>query len=178
MSTILAKAQEDSILMRIRTNFGVWQQMIEKQTRPSAQLFHYAWGENYQEEGWYKNPLQQGVKFLFEKCIIHEKVELGTLVNYENFAMSGDWFITSDYYFDTDGKLYFVFWRMNTFQAEEDVTVEKRLYFDSEGQLIRKLKSVFKMNTREESNVSYNDHNVDYALRLREMNFYSFWKSN
>lgn len=64
---------------------------------------------------------------------------------------------------------------MNTFQADEPLTIEKRLYFNSEGELIRNLKSTFKMNTKDESTAGYADRDVEYELQLNKMDFYSKW---
>ena len=90
--------------------------------------------------------------------------------------MSGDWNIVVEYYFDRTDKLHFIFWRMNTFQAEEPLTIEKRLYFNSEGEQIRSLKSIYKMNSRDESTAEFADRQVEYELQLNKMGFYDFWK--
>lgn len=91
--------------------------------------------------------------------------------------MSGDWYIAVDYYFDTYKKLYFIFWRMNTFQADEPLTIEKRLYLNSEGELIRELKSKYKMNSKTASTAGFADRDVEYELQLNKMNFYGKWRT-
>ena len=64
---------------------------------------------------------------------------------------------------------------MNTFYADEPLTVEKRLYFDSNGSIIRELKSVYKMNTKEKIDVSFMDQEVLYVLTLNDLVFYNYW---
>ena len=176
LNCLLGTAQEDPVILKIRENFQTWQPIIESELYSSTQLFHYAWGKNYQENEWYTNEQDSEDKFLFQQAYIIEKPDLGTYVYYDNFSMSGDWYIAIDYYFDTSNKLYFVFWRMNTFHAEEPLTVEKRLYFNSDGELIRNLTSTFKMNTSEKLNVEFADQDVDYELQLNKMDFYPKWK--
>ncbi|WP_422359458.1 hypothetical protein [Reichenbachiella sp.] len=170
--------QTEKIISEIRGNFKNWQPIIESEIKGSTQLFHYAWGENYQEEEWYSNELGTKDKFLFQKATVIENSNLGTLVYYDNYAISGDWYIAVDFYFDTNNKLYFVFWRMNTFQASEPLTIEKRLYFNPQGEMIRNLKSTYKMNTKEESTSGFADREVEYELQLDKMDFYNKWKAN
>lgn len=173
---LVAFGQEDKVIGEIRENFQKWQPIIEDELKGSTQLFHYVWGENYQEGEWYTKEQTDEDKFLFQKATLIEKPNLGTFVYYDNYAMSGDWYIAVEYYFDTKDKLYFVFWRMNTYQADEPLTAEKRLYFNSEGELIRDLQSTFKMNTKDETTAGFADRDVEYKLQLQKMGFYGKWK--
>ena len=66
----------------------------------------------------------------------------------------------------------------NTFQAEKPLTVEKRLYFNADGELIKELQSTYKMNSKEKSTASFADREVAYNLQLNKMEFYDFWKGN
>ena len=175
--SLSAFGQEDKTILEIRENFNKWQPKIEAKLKVADQLYHYAWGENYQNDEWYANELNTDDKFLFQKVSVIEDSNLGTFVYYDYYSMSGDWYIAIDYYFDIDGKLYFVFWRMNTFQADEDLTVEKRVYINTEGELIRNLKSVYKMNTKNKSTAGFADQDVEYELQLNKMDFYELWKS-
>lgn len=172
---LVSFGQKSQTIAEIRKNFQTWQPIIENELDSSNQLFHYAWGENYQEDAWYSNEQTSEDKFLYQKVRLLEKSNLGTFVYYDNYSMSGDWYIAIDYYFDTDNKLYFVFWRMNTFQADEPLTIEKRLYFNSDGELIRNLESVYKMNTKDESTAGFADRDVEYELQLNKMDFYGKW---
>jgi hypothetical protein len=114
---------------------------------------------------------------LSEMSLILDKENLGSFLYTEKFSLAGDWFVAIDYYFDNKGKLYFIFWRMNSFHAEEPVTVEKRLYFDQHGEKIRDLISVFKMNTNEKKDISYLDMEVEYKMDIKEFEVYDRLKS-
>lgn len=65
---------------------------------------------------------------------------------------------------------------MNTFYAEIALTVEKRLYFNNAGRLLREIKSVYKMNTQEKVDLSFMDKPVDYKLNLSELEVYKYWR--
>ncbi|MEP0043287.1 MAG: hypothetical protein ABJE80_10600 [Reichenbachiella sp.] len=175
LNCLMGRTQENPEILQIRENFQIWQPIIESELNGSTQLFHYAWGESYQEDEWYTNEQASEGKFLFQKVRLIEKSNLGTFVYYDNYSMSGDWYIAVDYYFDTNDKLYFVYWRMNTYQADEPLTIEKRLYFNSEGELIRNLKSTYKMNTKDGSTAGFADRDIEYELQLNKMDFYGKW---
>lgn len=169
--------QEDSIILEIRKNFNTWQPIINEELKVCDRLFNYRWGENYQFNEWFDTQLTNYTLTLSDMALIIEKEDLGTFLYMEKFSLAGDWFIAIDYCFDTNGKLYFIFWRMNTFQADEPVTVEKRLYFDQHGEKIRSLVSVFKMNTNEEENISFSDREVEYKIDIREFEIFDNLKS-
>ncbi|MDD2565187.1 MAG: hypothetical protein PHU27_13320, partial [Salinivirgaceae bacterium] len=132
-------------------------------------------GENYQFDKWTDKELDDDTLTLSEAVSIIQEKALGFFVYVDTYSFSGDWYVATAYYYDKDEKLYFVFWRMNTFYAEEPLTVEKRLYFDSQGQLIRDLKSVYKMNTKEKIDIEFMDREVNYDLTLSDMDFYKHW---
>lgn len=171
-------AQADSIIAKIKDDFQKWQPIIDNGFENCDKLHNYAWGENYQYDKWTDKKLDDDTLTLSKAVSIIEQKDLGFFVYVDTYSFSGDWYVATDYYYDKAGQLYFVFWRMNTFYAEEPLTVEKRLYFDSQGQLIRDLKSVFKMNTKEKIDISFMDRDVDYKMDLKEMDFYKFWKND
>lgn len=168
-------AQEDAIIKKIRDDFQKWQPIIDNGIDNCDKLYNYTWGENYQFDKWTDKKLNDDTLTLSEAVSIIEQKDLGFFVYVDSYSFSGDWYVATDYYYDKDGQLYFVFWRMNTFYAEEPLTVEKRLYFNSQGQLIRDLKSVFKMNTKEKIDIGFMDREVEYDLTLRDMDFYKHW---
>ncbi|MFL1895948.1 hypothetical protein ACJRPK_09615 [Aquimarina sp. 2-A2] len=134
-------------------------------------------GEHYRNDEWCSSETYDEDKLLCQIASVIEDINLGTYVHYDNYSISGDWLISSDYYFNKDNKLYFVFWRMNTYQAEETLTVEKRLYFNFDGEPIRTFQTKYKMNTISKSNASFADQNVEYESRLNRMGFYNTWKN-
>lgn len=168
-------SQTDSIITKIKDDFQKWQPIIDKDFDSCDKLYNYAWGVNYQFDKWIDKKLNDDTLTLSKSVSIIEQKDLGFYVNVDTHSFSGDWHVATDYYYNKKEQLYFVFWRMNTFYAEEPLTVEKRLYFDSQGQLIRDLKSVFKMNTEEEIDMDFMDKEVYYQLTLSDMDFYSYW---
>ncbi|NOZ47318.1 MAG: hypothetical protein GXO79_11140 [Chlorobi bacterium] len=169
-------SQEDSIITEIRSDFQKWQSIIDKEFDNSDKFYNYVWGENYQFDNWFDIKIDNDSLTLSEAVSIIDKKDLGYFVYVDYYSFSGDWYIAVDYYYNKEGQLYFIFWRMNTFYAEEPLTVEKRLYFDNTGQLIRDLKFVYKMNTKEKIDISFMDREVDYKLSLTDMDFYKYWK--
>jgi hypothetical protein len=165
-------AQENRTISEIKDRFNKWQPIIGNKLKDSEKLFHYAWGENYQCDKWARNKIDNDTLTLQELISIIKEKELGTLIYNEVYSFSGDWYIAIEYYYDLNNKLYFIFWKMNTFQAEEPLTVEKRLYFDKNGIKIRALKSVYKMNTKDKTAISFMDRDVDYKLDLKDLDFY------
>jgi len=169
-------SQEDTAIREIKSVYQKWQPIIDKEFENCPKFYNYAWGKNYQIDKWFSKKLDIDSLTLSEAVSIIEKKDLGYFVYVDNYSFSGDWYIAVEYYYNKDEKLCFIFWRMNTFYAEKPLTVEKRLYFDSNGRLIRELKSVYKMNTKEKIDISYMDKEVDYELTLNEMSFYKNWK--
>ena len=169
-------SQEDSIITEIRSEFQKWQSIIDKEFDDCDKFYNYAWGENYQFDKWFDIKIDNDSLTLSEAVSIIDEKDLGYFVYVDYYSFSGDWYIAVDFFYNKEGQLYFIFWRMNTFYAEEPLTVEKRLYFDNTGQLIRDLKFVYKMNTKEKIDISFMDREVDYKLSLTDMDFYKYWK--
>lgn len=171
-------AQTDSCILRIRTDFTNWQPVIKEQIDSSNKFFNYAWGENYKFDRWSNKELGADSLTLSYKVSIIENNKFGYYVNIESYSFSGDWFVVSDYYYDINQKLYFVFWRLSTYFADEPVRVEKRLYFAANGEKIRELQKVYKMNTNEKSESNFMDQSVDYMLDFSDWSFYELWTNN
>jgi len=170
--------QEDTIIMKIRDNFQSWQPIIDKELDSCDKFYNYVWGENYQFDKWTDKKLDEDTLTLCEAVSIIEQKDFGFFVYVATYSFSGDWYVATDYYYDKDKRLYFIFWRMNTFYSEEPLTVEKRMYFNKNGDKIQELQSIYKMNTNEKRDISFKDRDVDYKLSLNEMEFYKFWKND
>jgi hypothetical protein len=171
-------SQMDSTFKIISRNFQNWQPIIEKKLNSSEKYFNYVWGDNYQFNKWSPNKLKLDSSILSETVSIIENKDLGYFIYVDCFSFSGDWYIAIDYYYNKKKQLYFIFWRMNTFIAEEPLTVEKRLYFDNNQQKIKELVAVYKMNTKEKVDLNFMDREVEYKLTLTEMDFYKYYKKN
>jgi hypothetical protein len=158
-------------IAEIKTVFSQWQPIIQSKAKDRFIIYRYASGENYEKREWSRKELKSDDKALSDKFTIIQRNN-GAYVNHEQYSFSGDWFVVSEHYYDKNGKLLFVFWKMNTFQAEEPATIEKRLYFAENGKVIRSLKDVYKLNTKQKQNVSFMDHEVEYSTVFKSLAFY------
>jgi hypothetical protein len=163
-------AGESKRIEEIQARFSTWQPIIKSEQKSAAVIYRYAWGHNFEKEEWSSKPIKSDEKRLAEKVALI-KNKIGSWVYKENSSFSGDWIIASEHYYDEEGKLFFVFWKMNTFQAEEPVTVEKRLYFDKQGKVVRNLVAVYKMNTKQETKASFMDREVAYETSFSKQDF-------
>jgi hypothetical protein len=154
----------------IQARFSTWQPIIKSEQKNAAAIYRYAWGKNFEKEEWSPTQIKSDEKRLAEKVTLI-KNKIGSWVYKEDLSFSGDWIIASEHYYDEEGKLFFVFWRMNTFQAEEPATVEKRLYFDKQGNVVRNLVAVYKMNTKQEIKASFMDRPVSYETSFSKQDF-------
>jgi hypothetical protein len=83
----------------------------------------------------------------------------------ETTSESGDWKLTEEYYFYSNGRVAFYFHSLVTFQAfdyehdqelpEGPYVVEKRFYFNEKGEPIRHLEKAFLQRTKKEVPVKY-----------------------
>jgi hypothetical protein len=131
-------SQDDTTILQIRSDFQKWQPIIDNEIDRGAKYYKYAWGKNYQFNKWVDKMHNIDSLTLSESISIIDKKDLGYLVHVNYCSFSGDWHIMVDYYYNKKELIYFVYWRMNTFYAEEPVTVEKRLYFNNTSIFIKK----------------------------------------
>lgn len=168
-----ANSQEKARIDEIKDLFSAWQPIIKAEIKKAPAVYLYTWGENYENMEWTTRELKSDQKQLSEKnSIIRNK--LGSYVLREVYSYSGDWLVISESYYDTNGNLFFVFWKMNTFQAEEPATIEKRLYFNVSGKILRSLREIYKLNTKQRQNISFTDRDVDYELEFKNLAFYDY----
>jgi hypothetical protein len=169
----LSHAEIQDTIQSIKDRFSQWQPIIKKDLPHAKTLYHYAWGQNYEQDEWSYIDIKSDDKTLSE-IIKYLKNDIGYFIYSEIHSFSGDWFITSEFYYDEKERLYSIFWRMNTFQADEPLTVEKRLYFDQKGNVIKNLVSKYKMNTQKKSEAGFYDRDVFYKFQLRDLEFFKY----
>ena len=180
-SVVFADDSHDAVIKEIRFLFSKWQPILK----------------NLQKGGVKKSKTLN----LEEERILFIESHFGYFINWEVDYQSGDHFLSGDHYYNKKGELYFVFFRFQSFHglnpkyfaldgttipsAEADptislqipVTVERRLYFDQTGKIIRELESVYHMNTKEKTHRGYifsDEHkkNMSYSYHLNELEFY------
>ncbi len=125
-------AQEDTLIAKIRLDFQKWQPIIEKELNQAQKLYHIMWGEDFMFSGWLTSEHLNDSLHLAETVTILEQKNEGFFVTTESYSLSGDWFKTFDQYYNKDGVIYFIFWRMNTFLAEEPLNLSSILNFNSD----------------------------------------------
>jgi hypothetical protein len=167
----LCFSDDSQRIAEIKEVFSQWQPIIQSKTKERFVIYRYASGANYERQEWSRKELKSDDKALSDKYTILRKGN-GAYVNREQYSFSGDWFVLSEHYYDKNGKILFVFWKMNTFQADEPATIEKRLYFADNGKVIRNLKEVYKLNTNQKQNASFMDHDVEYSTDFKSLEFF------
>ncbi len=166
-------AENLETIQKIKKGFAQWQPIINKELSDAKVLYHYTWGKYLKKNKWSSSEIKSDQKILVNK-IKYLRNKSGHFIYSENYSISGDWFINSETYYDNKNRLYFVFWNMNTFQAETPLSVERRLYFDEEGYIIRNLEQKYKMNTKEKSDSHFSDRKVQYETKIENLKFFKY----
>ena len=170
---LAAYSQEQKRIEVIKALFSDWQPIIKAEIKNAPSVYLYAWGNNYENMEWTTQETKSDQKRLSEKNSVIRK-KIGSFVLTEVYSFSGDWFVMSEKYYDKSGNLFFVFWKMNTYQADEPATVEKRLYFDESGKIVRSVQEVYKLNTKQRQDINFMDHEVDYELEFKNLAFHQY----
>jgi len=169
-------AQDSPDILNIRQQFKSWQEVLNKETLAKGiHFFHIYSGENYQNEKWViEINKQNSGSFIGEEVTLVKNDKLGMMFYISETSPSGDWYIAAEHYYWPSGRLFFVYWKLNTFQALEPMTIERRLYFSKDGNLVESLESVHKLGSKEKvDNPNYLPHDVTYWKNIREIPFYS-----
>lgn len=163
---------EDKEILEIRNQFKLWQQALQRSDISSQKFYHVYYGDYFEKEEWVDSVEAIKDGFVGEEVSVYIDSKLGISLKVIETSPSGDWSISSEHYYWPSQKLFFVFWAMNTFQAEEPVTVERRLYFNLKGEVIRRLESVYKMNSRVQiEEPDYFDRETMYWLKVDSIPF-------
>ena len=172
-------AQDSQDILRIRQQFDSWQEVLNKEALAKGEhFFHIYSGETIQNEKWViKINKQDSGAFIGEEVTLVKNDKLGMMFYILETSPSGDWVIAAEHYYWPSGELFFVYWKLNTYQAIEPMTIERRLYFSKGGNLVESLKSVYKLGTKEKvDNPDYMPHDVNSWKNIRELPFYSLLK--
>ena len=169
--------QESSEIQEIRAQFKLWQIHLKEKKLQAMKFFHIYTGDNFSIDKWVDTVDSVSDAFVGEEINIYKIKDVGSVLFIDETSPSGDWFARSEHYYWPSGKLYFVFWAMNTFNAEPPSTVERRIYFNKKGDVIRRLESVYKMNTRQKiKEPNYMDKKVIYWRALKNLPVFKDYK--
>ncbi len=190
------KAADPPRIKEIRAEYTKWQKVIKNKLKKADVLYMYYDEELYRNDEendidiesnykkyqiWLKNQIVDETKIeyeQFDKFRIITDDKLGTYINQFTTSLSGDWSIVTDYYYDKNDKLIFIYWNATTTYSETGLsTTERRLYFDENGKLIRRLEKTFDPRTKKKVNSFQEFNEVEYKIDLKEMDFYPHWKN-
>lgn len=187
-------AKDPPRIIEIRAEYTKWQKVIKTKLKKADVLYMYydnsafidneingdtlENNKNYQI--WVKNKIEDISKNYYEvydKYRIIKDDKLGTYINIYTNSLSGDWGIITDYYYDKNDKLIFIYYAASSLFGENGLALtEKRLYFDEEGNLIRNLEKTFDPDTKKPVEQHFKFNDVEYNINLKEMDFHSYWK--
>jgi len=170
-----AFAQDTPEIIKIREQFQSWQKILNKETISKGKNFYFvSFGRNYREAIWFTVLDESGDYFVWQTITLIKDDKLGLMFYSEESSPSRDWAGFSEHYYWPTGKLFFVYCKWNTFLADEASTIERRLYFNNDGKLIRFLESVYKLGTREKiPEPNYMPFDVIYWKNIKELPFYN-----
>ncbi len=167
----LSVAEDSRRYAEIKSAFSQWQAILHDRPGGVFVIHRYATGEHLEKLIWLRKETDARGHALVDTFTLFQR-DIGFYLRREQYALSTDWVITSEHYYDKKGHLYFVFWHMNTFLADEPATVERRLYFSADGKVIRHLEEIYKLGTRQKQKVSFMNRKVEYATEIKSLAFY------
>ncbi len=167
-STVSATPPEPDPIEQIR---AIYQAAKAVEARPEARLFlmKRVWKNELEPQWIMTDPLDGGEKFDAQFIGYGDGREIVSAHLLES-SPSGDWMKTTEYYFYEDGNTAFVFSSLQTFAG--NVRVERRIYLDPAGKIIRELKSVFDLSTgaeKPDDPDTYRDHPTWAIPSLNEL---------
>lgn len=166
-------SQDNQIIKDIRTQFKQWQPLLKENKIIPNIFYHQFTGDDYSDDQWLQAIQDSANSFIGEELSLYSVDSLGTVIKFSETSPSGDWFATSEHYYSKTGKLYFIFWTLNTFNAEYPCSIERRLYFNDEFEIIKKLESVYKMNTKEKiKNPNFMDIDIQIWNKIKDLPIY------
>ncbi len=156
---------------------------IKNEYKKSPKVYHYIFGKNYSESEYSIIENKSDSVFLFELIVAVKRGD-GYLIYVEMNTPSGDWFIVQENYYTKDGRLAYVHWDMNTFQASiglelQAATINKRIFYDKSGKKILERVKAYKMNSDAEivsDKFSFADREVRIQSRIEELEYYKLLK--
>lgn len=167
-------AEDSQEISKIREQFQSWQKVLNKETiAKGKKFFEISVGGNFKKAEWVTK-IKDDKDFIWSEVTLIKDAKLGTMFYIFETSPSGDWSHYADHYYWPTGELFFVYWKYRTFMADEPSRIERRLYFNKAGKLIRSLESVYKISTQEKiKNPNYMSHEVTYWKDIKALPFYN-----
>jgi hypothetical protein len=177
-------AQDPQNILEIRKQYDRWQNFLKNEKYDTKKYFEIYSGEEYQEHEWVDNfkkyqDKYEGIDYFIttELTLINDK-KIGVMFSTYETSPSGDWHVYSEHYYWPSGELFFTLWRMVTSSSihytdtGEPLTIERRLYFNKKGEIIRKLESTYGSQSKKElKNQQYLDREIKHWLTTKDFPF-------
>ena len=167
----LIYSQDIDIEKNIDCIVNNWQLLLSEMPQSKQTYYKYLVKENDKNIYWSSAEIQDNSLFLIQKIAYIKNAELGYLICYENFTVSGDWYIVQNDYYSLEGTLICTKWEMNTCKAEFPITVDKKIYFNTNGTVFSQYRNIYKFNTQENVSIKFKDVDVHYKLKISDLEF-------
>ena len=177
-------AQDTPEIIKIREQFQSWQKILSKEKiAKGKKFFQISVGKNFSKAEWIAK-LEDERDFIWSEVTFIRDEKLGSMFYIDETSPSGDWVDTAEHYYWPTGELFFVYWRLNTFHSLDStltktrpITIERRLYFNRKGEMIKFLESIYEINTKiKVTDPNYMPHDVTYWKNIKELPFYNLLK--
>jgi hypothetical protein len=174
-------AQDSSEILKIREQFNSWQKVLNKETiAKGKKFFEISVGRNFSKTEWITK-LEDDNDFIWSEVAFIKDDKLGSMFYIYETSPSGDWADAAEHYYWPTGELLFVYWKLNTFHSIDPspmnmrpITIERRLYFNKNGTMIKFLESIYFMGTKAKvTDPDYEPHEVTYWKNIKALPFYN-----
>ncbi len=182
-------SQDNQEILKIREQYKSWQKVLNKETISRGKHFFEIFLGGYSRQTKWVTKIDENDKkndnfFLCSQVTLIKDDKLGTMFYISETSPSGDWEDVAEHYYWPSGELFFVYWKLNTFVSldsqkceEQPLTIERRLYFNKAGEIIKSSESIYEMNTKKKIvNPNYMPHAVNYWSVIRALPFYNLLK--
>ncbi len=179
-------AQDSSEISKIRERYNAWQKILNKETIAKGKnFFEISMGDKFGKTKWvakiYHTVNENADVFMWSEVTFIKDAKLGSMFYIGETSPSGDWADTAEHYYWPTGELFFVHWRLNTSQSldpsstkERSITIERRLYFNKKGEMIKFLESIYEINTKiKVTEPNYMPHEVTFWKNIKILPFYN-----
>ncbi len=174
-------AQDSPEILKIREQYQSWQNILNKEAiAKGKKSFEISVGSNFKKAEWIAK-LKNERDFIWSEVTFIEDNKLGSMFYIYETSPSGDWADSAEHYYWPTGELFFVYWRLNTFHSLDPtltktrpITIERRLYFNKKGEMIKFLETIYEINTKiKVTNPNYMPHEVTYWKNIKVLPFYN-----
>lgn len=155
---------------------NIYEKEIRASFKSNLRVYNYCSGENYQVSKYSISSDSDGEAFLRQMIVPMWFPKLGYYVYRELYTPSGDWFLIQHDYYNMDGKLRLSVWNINTFYASEPASIEKRVYLDSQGVVLRQTVQIYKMNTDTPLETDFMDQDIELIRSIQDLPFITLLK--